>query len=118
MYSPELLEHFRNPKNTGELHPPAVNVQTLNPACGDILHLSALWQDGHVARAAYRIRGCTASIAAGSALTELIVGKTAGELAKLRAVDIEKILGGLPPESAHAASLCIDAVRALLRASK
>jgi nitrogen fixation NifU-like protein len=118
MYSPELLEHFRNPKNTGELPPPAVSVQTLNPACGDILHLSVLWQDGRVAGAAYRIRGCTASIAAGSALTELIWGRTTAELAKLRAADIEKILGGLPAESAHAASLCIDAVRALLRASE
>ena len=63
MFSEKLLEHFRNPKNAGELEPPAVTVEVSNPACGDILRLSARVENGVVADARYKIRGCTASIA-------------------------------------------------------
>ena len=70
MYPPRLIEHFQNPRNVGELPAPAVTVEVSNPACGDILRLSVEWRDGRVAESRYKVRGCTASIAAGSALTE------------------------------------------------
>ena len=114
MYSERLIEHFRNPRHVGELPPPAVVVEVTNPVCGDILRLSARFEGERVAEVRYRTRGCTASIAAGSALAEWMCGKTREELAALRAADIEQAVGGLSPESLHAASLCIDAVRALL----
>ncbi len=114
MYSERLIEHFRNPRHVGELPPPAVVVEVTNPACGDILRLSALFEGERVAEACYRTRGCTASIGAGSALAEWMRGKTRTELAALRASDIEQAVGGLSAESRHAAGLCIDAVRALL----
>ena len=117
MYSPELLEHFRNPRNVGELPSPAVTVEVSNPACGDTLRLSVRWEDGRIAQAVYRTRGCTASIAAGSALTELLAGRTPDEAASVSADDIEAAVGGLPAASKHAAVLCRDAVRALLRVS-
>ena len=115
MYSEQLLDHFRNPRNVGELPPPAIVVEVTNPACGDILRLSALFSDGQVTQVRYQVRGCTASIAAGSALTELIAGKSNAEIALLRPLDIEQSVGGLIPESKHAAVLCIDGVKALLR---
>lgn len=115
MYSERLLEHFRNPRNVGELPPPAVTVEVSNPACGDILRLSVRFEQDRAAAAAYKTRGCTASIAAGSALTEWIAGKTREELARIRAADIDDAVGGLSAESKHAAVLCADAVRALLR---
>ena len=112
--SPELIEHFRNPRNVGELAPPAITVEVSNPICGDILRLSALVEHGRVARAGFKVRGCTASIAAGSALTELVQGKDRVALGKLRAADVEDAVGGLSNESKHAAALCVDGVRALL----
>jgi nitrogen fixation NifU-like protein len=115
MYSKRLLEHFQNPRNVGELPPPARTVEVSNPACGDIMRLSALWAGDRVAEIRYLTRGCTASIAAGSALTELAAGKTSQELARLSAADVELALGGLSNESKHAAVLVIDAVRALLK---
>ncbi len=115
MYSEKLLEHFKNPKNVGELPPPARSVQIENPICGDILRLSAAWEGGRITAVRYRTRGCTASIAAGSALTELLQGKTPQEAARLKPADIEAAVGGLPAESKHAAVLAIDAVRALLK---
>jgi nitrogen fixation NifU-like protein len=115
MYSERVLDHFQNPRNVGELPPPAVTVEVSNPVCGDILRLSVEFRDGRVAHALYKTRGCTASIAAGSALTVLLAGKTPLEIAVLRPADVENAVGGLSPESKHAAVLAVDAVRALLR---
>ena len=115
MYPPRLIEHFQNPRNVGELPSPAVTVEVSNPACGDILRLCVQWQDGRVAETRYKVRGCTASIAAGSALTEWLAGKTRAEVAAFDAAEIDQAVGGLPPASKHAAVLCDDGVRALLR---
>lgn len=118
MPTPELLDHFRNPRNTGDLSAPAVTVEIENPACGDTLRLSARWENGRIANIGYRTRGCAAAIAAGSALTVWLTGRSAAEAASLTLDDIDAALGGLPAESKHVAVLCRDAVRALLRASK
>lgn len=115
MPTPELLDHFNNPRGVGELPAPAVTVEVANPACGDQLRLSVLWEGELVEEAAYKARGCAAAIAAGSVLTEWLTGRTRAEVARLAPSDIDKALGGLPVESRHAASLCVDAVRALLR---
>lgn len=114
MYPPPLLDHFQNPRNVGELPPPALTVEVSNPACGDILRLSARFEAGAIAEARYKVRGCTASIAAGSALTEWLVGKRREELAAFRAAVIDEAVGGLPNESKHAGVLCADAVKRLL----
>jgi nitrogen fixation protein NifU and related proteins len=114
VYSEVFLDHFKNPRNVGELAPPAVMVEISNPICGDILRLSALFQDGRIAEVRYKVRGCTASIASGSALTELMKGRTRQELAGLKAAEIEAAVGGLIPESKHAALLCVDGVKKLL----
>ena len=117
MYPERLLDHFQNPRNVGDLPAPAVTVEVSNPACGDIMRLSARFEQGRAVEARYKVRGCTASIAAGSALTEWIVGKSLEELSAFRPAIIDEAVGGLKPESKHAAVLCGDAVRALLRAS-
>lgn len=114
MYSELLLDHFRNPRNAGELDPPAITVEVSNPACGDILRLSARFTADAVTEVRYKVRGCTASIAAGSALTEWMQGKSRAELAKLTPAAIESLVGGLIPESKHAAVLCIDGLKKLL----
>ncbi len=115
MFSSRLLDHFQNPRNAGELDPPCLTVEVTNPACGDSLHLTARLVDGRVAEARYKIRGCTASIAAGSALAEWLPGRTLAEVRALTAAVIEEALDGLPAESKHAAALCVDAARALVR---
>lgn len=116
MYSERLIEHFRNPRNVGELPLPAITVEVSNPACGDILRLSARFEADRIVEARYKVRGCTASIASGSALTELIQGKTRPELRAIDTAAIEAAVDGLSAESRHAAVLCVDSVRALLRA--
>ncbi len=114
MFSEIFLDHFKNPRNVGELALPAITVQVENPACGDILRLSVEWRKGTISESRYKVRGCTASIAAGSALTEWLSGKTVGEARALTAAMIEEAVGGLSPEFKHAAVLCVDAVRRLV----
>jgi nitrogen fixation NifU-like protein len=115
LYTEILLDHFKNPRNVGELPPPAVAVEVSNPACGDILRLSVQFDRGTVAAVKYKVRGCTASIAAGSALTEWMHGKTPAQLATLKPEVIDDAVGGLNPESKHAAALCVDGVKAILQ---
>jgi nitrogen fixation NifU-like protein len=113
--SPELIDHFRNPRNVGELSAPAITVEVSNPVCGDILRFSIRMESGRVAEAGYKVRGCAASIATGSALTVLSAGRDREELALISRETVEAAVGGLSNESKHAAALCVDAVRAILR---
>src|ERR1044072_8887633 len=110
MYPERLLEHLQNPRNVAELPPPAVTVEVSNPACGDILRLSVRFEGGRAAEVRCKVRGCTASIAGGSALTEWIEGKTPAELRLFRGTVVDEAVGGLPAESKHAAALCADGV--------
>jgi NifU-like protein involved in Fe-S cluster formation len=102
----------------GELDPPAVTCLVSNPACGDSMQLSVRLSEGRIADAAFKCRGCAASIAAGSALTELIIGRTLEDLRNFSADEVDAALGGLPAESRHAAVLCADAVKAFRHAVK
>jgi len=113
MYAQRLLDHFQNPRNVGTLDPPAVMAEVSNPACGDILRLWARFEGGVAVEVRYQVRGCTASIGAGSALTEWLAGKSRAAMREFRAEMVEAAVGGLQPESKHAAVLCADAVRKL-----
>ena len=117
MYSERLVDHFQNPRNVGELPAPAVTVEASNPACGDILRISARFEGGVVAEVRYKTRGCTASIAAGSALTEWLAGRSKQDLSGFRPTIIEELVGGLEPESKHVGVLCATAVQLLARSA-
>ena len=90
-------------------------VEVSNPVCGDILRLTAVVSDGQVTAVAFKVRGCSASIACGSALTELMLAR---KLALICKNDIEAAVAGLSNESKHAAVLCMDAVTLLLSAER
>ena len=113
MHSERLLDHFQNPRNAGELPPPSIKVDVTNPACGDMLRLWARFENDRVVEARFQTRGCTASIAASSALTEWMLGKSRAELKTLTHATIEDLLDGLESASKHAAVLCVDAAKRL-----
>jgi nitrogen fixation protein NifU and related proteins len=114
MFSEILLDHFRNPRNAGELPGASVTVEVNNPVCGDILKLSARIESGRIAEARFLCRGCTTSIACASLLTETIGNRTLSEAGTLTPDDLSKALGGLPPATFHGALLAIDALQVLL----
>jgi len=116
MYSEQVMDHFRNPRNAGELPEATARVEGVtNPVCGDILNLAARVEDGAVAAVRFKCSGCVPAIAAGSALTELMAGRQVEELKEITAERIVEALGGLPSASKHAAQLAADALRALLK---
>jgi nitrogen fixation NifU-like protein len=115
MYSAQLLDHFQNPRNAGDLAHADATAMTENPACGDMLRLSLGVTAGRIAQAQFKAKGCVAAMACGSALTELIVGRTPDEAKNLRRDDLIAAVGGLPEASAHAAQLALDALLLVLR---
>lgn len=115
MFSEQVLDHFQNPRNAGELPLPAITVEVSNPVCGDILRLSVRVENKILRELKFKARGCVASIACGSALTELATGKNLNEANSLSAGLIAGHLGGLPPESGHAGVLAEEALKTALQ---
>jgi len=110
-----VLEHFRNPRNAGELANANATVDVTNPVCGDILRLSARVEGNSIVEIRFKTQGCVAAIAASSILTDLLSGKSRVQAGEVTAELISRSLGNLPPASFHAAQLCVDGVVALLR---
>jgi nitrogen fixation protein NifU and related proteins len=115
MFSDALLDHFQHPRNAGELPGASARVEVSNPVCGDILQFAAILDDQRIREARFLCRGCAASIASASLLTELIQGRELSELDTIRPESLAQSLGGLPPASFHAAQLAVDALQSLLR---
>jgi nitrogen fixation NifU-like protein len=115
MFSEAVLDHFRNPRNAGELSGATATVEVSNPVCGDILKLSARVDDGRIAEARFLCRGCTTSIACASLLTEELRGRTPTKAREITAESLSYSLGGLPPATFHGAQLAADAANALLQ---
>ena len=115
MYSAQVLDHFEHPRNVGEIPEADASVKVENPVCGDIMQLTLRARDGRIEEARYRTRGCVAAIACGSAVTELLAGKTIAEARGISRDAVVAAVGGLSNESNHASHLAIDAVRAALQ---
>jgi nitrogen fixation NifU-like protein len=115
MFSEMVLEHFQRPRNAGELAGATAVAEVSNPVCGDVLRLAVIVENGEVRKVRFLCRGCTASIACASVLTEKMKGRGVSELKEMHAAGIAAELGGLPPASFHAAQLAEDGVRAILQ---
>src|SRR6516165_2290724 len=114
MYSPQLLAHFEHPRNPGDLQDADARVRVENPACGDILELSAIVENGSIREIRFRAKGCVPAMACGSLITELALGRSLMEAKAISKLMIERQIGGLPEASGHAAQLASDALKALL----
>jgi len=115
VFNDTILDHFRSPHNAGELLDATATVEVTNPVCGDVIRLSVRVEEGRVAAARFKTQGCVAAIASSSALTDMLLGKSAAEVRCITPQQISEALGGLPPATFHAAQLCADAVAALAR---
>jgi nitrogen fixation protein NifU and related proteins len=118
MYSSELLDYFQYPRNAGEIADADASVQLENPVCGDILKLSIKVTQGVITDIKFRAKGCVPAMACGSAITELVKGKTLTEARNLDREDLVRTVGGLPQASAHASHLAMDALAAVLKKSE
>jgi nitrogen fixation NifU-like protein len=115
VYSRELLDHFQNPRNAGDVEMPDASAQMENPACGDVLKLTAKLAGRQIADIRFRAKGCVPAMASGSAITELVKGKTVEEARQVSREELVRKVGGLPQASAHASHLAVDTLTELLR---
>ena len=111
MYSEEVMRHFKNPRNMGELENPDGVGEVGNPVCGDVMRITIKVKDNKIADIRFKTFGCIAAIATSSMLTELAKGKTLEEAEKLTSKDIVDKLGGLPPLKMHCSNLAADALK-------
>lgn len=114
MFSPQLLDHFEHPRNSGSVPGADASVQLQNPACGDVLKLTLKVADGRIAEIRFLAKGCVPSIACASALTVLVQGKTIADARTVQREQLVQAVGGLPPASSHASHLAMDALHAAL----
>ncbi|HZQ92280.1 MAG TPA: iron-sulfur cluster assembly scaffold protein [Terriglobales bacterium] len=114
MYTPQVLDHFQNPRNAGDLPDADAVVELSNPACGDILRLAVKLDDGRVGAVRFRCQGCVPAVACASRLTEMMIGRDAAGLRVISRAELVDSLGGLPLGSSHAGHLAMDALRRLL----
>ncbi len=117
MYSAELLDHFEHPRNSGELADATARRRIENPACGDVLELTAKLAGDRIEDIRFRAKGCVPAMACASALTEMAKGKSLAEARAIRKEDVVLAVGGLPAASGHAAQLAVDALRAVIEAN-
>ncbi len=115
MYSALLLDHFQNPRNPGDLAAADATAEIENPVCGDVIRLSLRASAGRITHARFKAKGCVPAMACGSALTELLIGKTCADALKLRREDVSQAVGGVPQASTHAAQLAIAVLTATLK---
>ena len=115
MYSAQVLDHFQNPRNAGEVVNPSASAELENPACGDVLRLSVRIEGDRIAEIRFLAQGCVAAMACASALMELASGKSLTDAGRLQREDVVDAVGGLPEASSHASHLAVDTLRALLQ---
>ena len=115
MYSDKVMEHFKNPKNTGEIAD-ADGVGTVgNPVCGDLMTMYIKVKDNRIADIKFKTFGCGAAIATSSMTTEMAKGKTLEEAMKITRADVAGSLGGLPPVKMHCSNLAADALHEAIK---
>lgn len=114
MYSEKVMEHFRNPRNMGEIKN-ADGVGTVgNPVCGDLMTIYIKIKDNRIIDIKFKTFGCAAAIATSSMITELAKGKTLDEALKITRKDVADELDGLPPIKMHCSNLAADALHAAI----
>lgn len=116
-YSPTLKDHIANPRNTGELPDANAVGEGTNPVCGDRLQLSLRISNGRVEAVRFLAYGCPPTLACGSALTELITGKSVTEAKNIIREDLVEAVGGLPLRKQHAAALAIETLRTAIESA-
>lgn len=114
MYTEKVMDHFKNPRNMGEI-PDADGVGTVgNPVCGDMMTIYIKVKDNRIEDIKFKTFGCGAAVATSSMVTEIAKGKTLEEAMNITRASLADSLGGLPPVKMHCSNLAADALHAAI----
>ena len=108
------MEHFKNPRNVGEMENPDGIGHVGNPVCGDIMELYIKVNDGIIVDAKFKTFGCAAAIATSSMVTEMVKGKSIEETLKISNKAVVEALDGLPPAKVHCSVMAEEALKAAI----
>ncbi len=114
LYSEKVIEHFRNPKNVGDMENPDGTGHVGNPVCGDIMELYIRVKDDIITDARFRTFGCGAAIATSSMVTEMVKGKSIREALAISNRAVAEALGGLPSVKMHCSVLAKEALKSAI----
>lgn len=110
MYSPLVMDHFRNPRNVGVIQNPDGVGQVGNPVCGDVMQMMIKVENDRITDIKFQTMGCGAAIATSSISTEMVKGKTLEEAKDISNKAVAEALGGLPATKMHCSNLAADAI--------
>jgi nitrogen fixation NifU-like protein len=110
MYTPEVMDHFTNPRNVGEIENASGSGTVGNAKCGDIMKMDIKVENGVIMDVKFKTFGCGAAIATSSKATELVKGKTIDEALKITNKMVMDSLGGLPTVKIHCSVLAEEAL--------
>ncbi len=111
LYSEKVMEHFKNPRNVGEMENPDGIGHVGNPVCGDIMELYIKIDDNIIVDARFKTFGCGAAIATSSMVTEMVKGKSISEALEISNLAVAEALDGLPPIKMHCSALAEAALK-------
>jgi len=115
MYSDKVLDHFRNPRNIGEM-PDADSIGKVgNPICGDVMWIYIKVRNNAIADISFQTFGCGAAIATSSMLTQMAKGKTLEEAEKITRQNVAEALDGLPAQKNHCSNLAAEGLHEAIR---
>ncbi len=114
MYSEQFKDHLTNPRNVGELTNANVRAEETNPVCGDRLVFYLRIRNEVIEAAQFLAYGCPPTLVCGSALTEMLIGRSLVDAEQISRSDLLVAVGGLPSRKQHAAALAIETLRAAL----
>jgi nitrogen fixation NifU-like protein len=113
-YSEKVMDHFKNPRNVGEI-PDADGIGNVgNPVCGDIMRLYIKVEDDKIVDAKFKTFGCGAAIATSSMVTEIVKGKSIDEALQISNKAVAEALGGLPRIKMHCSVLAEEALKSAI----
>jgi len=118
MYSEKVLDHFKHPRNVGELEDADAEGTVGNPVCGDMMTMYIKVKDDRIEDVKFKTFGCGAAIATSSMTTELAKGKTLDEALKISRQDVADALDGLPLVKMHCSNLAADALHEAINSYK
>ncbi len=116
-YNDQVIDHFTNPRNVGELSESEADGYGLagDPSCGDQMKLWISLRSGCIDKIAFKSFGCPGAIATSSMLTDLAKGKSLEEAKRITDDDVVEALGGIPERKKHCSLLGVMALQAAIK---